>query len=147
MTHRTSFMRPLTVSAAFAILALLSACSNSGESAASGTSASLSASSSVESQAFKPGDMSAFRSIAADVALIADKGDIAGAKTRIKDMEVAWDTAEAGLNPRDVHDWHVLDKAVDRALDALRADAPSQSDCKMELSELLKTFDTLQGKV
>lgn len=78
---------------------------------------------------------------------IVDKGNLPAAKARIKDLELAWDSAEAGLKPRAADDWHVLDKAIDKALAALRTDAPNQADCKAALAVLLKTFSTLQGKV
>jgi len=94
--------------------------------------------------ASKLGDLSAFQNIALDVQKLVTQNSLAAAKTRIKDLEISWDEAEAGLKPRSASDWHTLDDAIDHALSALRADTPDQAECQKTMNALLQTFDALQ---
>lgn len=93
----------------------------------------------------KLGDLSPFRTIAVDVATKVDQGDIAGATKRMKNLEIAWDGAEAGLEPRGAAQWHALDDKVDAALTALRASKPDPSQCKKALAEMIASMDQSSG--
>ena len=53
----------------------------------------------------------------------------------------AVDGAEAGLKPRAAAEWHVVDKAIDRALSELRAGKPDPKTSALALIDLLSIFD------
>lgn len=143
-----SSIRSAAAISVVALLALAAGCSKSSEtsSATNAPVATTRTTAASQAKTSSPlGDLSGFRRLATDVAAFVDKGDLPAATARIKDLEIAWDSAEAGLKPRAAGEWHVLDKAIDHALKALRADAPTQISAKAALSDLLKTFDLFQA--
>ena len=82
-------------------------------------------------------DLSAFRIIAQDTLAIVNTGNLRRAKSRIKDLEADWDRAEAKLRPRSPEQWSKIDKAVDAALQQLRAVSPQAAPAKDTLQNLL----------
>ncbi|MCW1805719.1 hypothetical protein [Brachybacterium squillarum] len=90
------------------------------------------------------GDLSSFRVIVDDVNTRIEAGDLSGARTRVKDLETSWDSAEAGLKPQSPQDWSTMDQAIDAELTALRADHPDQQTSLRASHDLQKVIDGLQ---
>jgi uncharacterized membrane-anchored protein len=91
------------------------------------------------------GDLSSESAIVTSVQGKVAQNDLPGAKTDVKNLEVAWDSAEAGLKPRDPKDWRLLDGQIDDVLTALRAGNPTQADCAAALGTLATTLNTFDG--
>ncbi|MFB9238396.1 hypothetical protein ACFFWC_23165 [Plantactinospora siamensis] len=91
------------------------------------------------------GNLGRFATIVRDVQASVARNDLAGGKARVKDLEVSWDDAEAGLKPRDPGKWHQLDGEIDDVLTALRAGNPSRADCAQRLTTLTQTLNRFDG--
>ena len=87
------------------------------------------------------GDLKPMRGIVDDTLKIVQKGDVASAKLRIKDLEAAWDKARADLKPKNPGAWDALDKSIDAVLKQLRADKPDVKTSADALTALLAQFD------
>jgi len=82
------------------------------------------------------GDLSQFRPIVQDALQLVERGDQAGATARARDLEIAWDDAEARLKPRDKAAWTALDGKIDKVLREIRATSPNPAGEKAALTTL-----------
>ena len=83
------------------------------------------------------GDMSTFTKITKDTRALVIANNLAGAKTRVADLEYEWDNAQSQLKPLNTPKWHEVDNAIDKVLRQLRAVNPNQQECKSTLDVLL----------
>ena len=83
------------------------------------------------------GDLSTFKTITQDTLNLVNKGDLAGAKTRVADLEYEWDNAQARLKPMNLAKWTEVDGAIDKVLRELRSVNPTAQSSKSALEVLL----------
>jgi uncharacterized membrane-anchored protein len=86
---------------------------------------------------FPPADVAKFRTITQDTLTKVEAGDHAGAVTRIKDLETAWDDAQPTLQPMDDATWTAIDGRIDAVLTAIRDTNPDPATEKQTLGDLL----------
>ena len=83
------------------------------------------------------GDLSTFRTITQDTLNMLNAGNQPGATTRIDDLEIEWDNADARLKPKDKAAWTKVDGKIDTVLRELRATSPNPATEKAALTALL----------
>jgi hypothetical protein len=80
-----------------------------------------------------------------DAKALVGKGDLAAARTRLKDLDKFWDGAMASSTPQTVTRWRVIDRAIDRGLDrallALRPHWPNAAMGDKALADLVAVVD------
>ena len=76
------------------------------------------------------GDLSAFKSSAEAALKAVKEEDMKEAKAKMKVLESAWDASEGTLKKKAALPWGVVDKLIDKALFAVRADKPDATKCK-----------------
>ena len=95
-------------------------------------------------------NLSNFRTAVVDAKALVDKGDLAAARTRLKDLDKFWDRAVASSTPQTTARWRVIDRAIDRGLDralvALRPHWPNAAMGDKALADLVATVDQVSGK-
>ncbi|OKH85186.1 hypothetical protein EB75_26155 [Mycobacterium sp. ST-F2] len=87
--------------------------------------------------AFPATDVAHFRNVVQDTLVKVDAGDQAGARSRITDLETAWDHDQDRLQAMDPNAWNALDHEIDAALKSVRSSSPSVGDEKRALTTLL----------
>jgi uncharacterized membrane-anchored protein len=90
--------------------------------------------STTQSAAISPlGDLSDYRIIAEDALSLVLAGKLPAAKARIRDLEYAWDNAQARLKPMSSEKWSEVDISIDHVLRELRSGKPDSAACSLAL--------------
>jgi uncharacterized membrane-anchored protein len=89
---------------------------------------------------FPADDIAQFRTITEETLASVTSGDQGAAKSRITDLETAWDDAQSRLEPMDETAWTFLDSEIDDALSAVRASQPDAGEEQQALGALLTSL-------
>jgi hypothetical protein len=90
------------------------------------------------------GDLTTYEKIALDTLKLVEKSDFKAAKSRITDLETAWDKAEEKMRPMSPDDWTAVDKSIDRALAKVRSGQPDQKECVTALKALISKLSSME---
>ena len=87
--------------------------------------------------------MAQFKPIAQATLDLVKKGDMAAAKTKITELETAWDKNEKTLKAKYPAEWKLIDRAIDKALDTVRKPAqPDAQKCEARLLDVIAKIET-----
>ncbi|MFI1917234.1 hypothetical protein [Nocardia sp. NPDC020380] len=89
------------------------------------------------SSPFPAANIANYRTITQDTLAKVQAGQQADAKTRIKDLETAWDKDQDTLQPMNKTAWDTLDHQIDNVLHAIRATTPDPTAEAQALATLL----------
>jgi len=92
------------------------------------------------------GDLSEFHQIAKDILDFVRAGNLNRAKSRVDDLEIAWDNSEARLRPMDPAKWSAVDDCIDAVLRNLRAVRQDTSKCSTALQSLITVLNSLDNR-
>ena len=133
--------------AGIATVGFLSACGKSHRADSSSNSEKQEINSGSVQKERSLGDLSAFKKIAEETLDLVDKGQLAEAKAKVKELETEWDKAEESMKPLNTEKWNSLDKSIDRALGQLRTAEPNQAACSLALKKLIAKFAAMSAKL
>lgn len=92
------------------------------------------------------GDLSAFRQIAEDTLGLVSAGNLSRAKSRVGDLEFAWDNAEARLRTMNSEKWSAVDDSIDDVLKKLRAVRQDPSASTKSLESLIVVLNAIDKR-
>ena len=89
---------------------------------------------------FPAADRAALRTVTQNTLARVQAGDQKAAKTRVKDLETAWDDDQGRLEPLDKQAWSALDGEIDAVLTAVRSTSPDPATETATLQTLLTSL-------
>jgi uncharacterized membrane-anchored protein len=92
------------------------------------------------SKNFPAKSVATYKKITQDTLGLVNSGDQSGAKSRITDLETAWDEDQSTIQPMDCQAWTYVDQQIDPVLAAVRASSPDKGSEDQALQALLVTL-------